>query len=269
MSVRCVYALLTGVLILHCAFVGFVSAHCQTEATAASSPDTVSQVDEQERRPTVRREKVEYRSRGKRDPFLPLFEEEKEELPPLQVEGAALVGIMMGSEERLALVQDGEGRTYVLGEGARVKNGYLRGVRADRAIFDVAKYGRYRRVELELESAKRAEGFGKGVLERAPQARPVVQKVPPKVEVAVRGEGISKFTLQLAAFRGENDAKRLQQWLREKGYQTRIEAVNIPESGLWYRVRFGVYETYEAVKEMAETFRRRFNFYCWIVPIDS
>lgn len=269
-----VYTLVIGGLIFSCSLLVFVSAHCQTQPQAASPPDTVSKTGENEEQPTVTREKIEYKSKGKKDPFLPLFEEkEEEELPLLQVEGATLVGIMVGPKERLALVQDAEQRTYVLREGARVKNGSLRRIRTDGAIFSVAKYGRYRKVELELKSEKRAECFEKGILEATPQPRPVIQKPPAqptkKVEVSDKVPGVSKFTLQVAAFRREDDAKRLQRWLQERGYGTRIEAVNIPGSGLWYRVRFGMYKTYDGVKEMAETFRRRFNFYCWIVPIDS
>jgi len=39
--------------------------------------------------------------------------------------------------------------------------------------------------------------------------------------------------------------------------------------GRTYALRYGVYGTYNSVKEMAESFRKRFDFYCWIVPIDS
>jgi cell division protein FtsN len=79
----------------------------------------------------------------------------------------------------------------------------------------------------------------------------------------------STYTLQVAAYRTKSDAKQLQQWLRERGYQTRIEGVTIPESGPWYRVRFGMYDSYNAAKKTAETFRKQFDFYCWIVPVDS
>lgn len=79
----------------------------------------------------------------------------------------------------------------------------------------------------------------------------------------------STYTLQVAAYRKKSDAKHLQQWLRERGYQTRIEALTIPESGPWYRVRFGMYDSYNATKKTAETFRKQFGFYCWIVPVDS
>ena len=256
---------------------GIEVTYCQAQPSSSSSHDTTAQMDEKEKRPTVIRAKIESRSGG-RDPFSPLFEkkEEEEELPTLEVEGATLVGIMTGQNGGLALVQDTEGRTYVLRKGARVKNGYLRRIRSDVAVFNVAKYGRYRKVELELKSEKRAESFERGVIETAPQPKPVAQKPqfrapekPPQGLVAVKASPDSRYTLQVAAFRHEEDAQRLQQWLRGRGYETRIEAVTIPESGHWYRIRYGVYGTYNSVKEMAESFRKRFDFYCWIVPIDS
>ena len=257
---------------------GIEGANCQTQPSGSSSHDTTAQSADTEEKPTVTREKIKYRSEGRKDPFQPLFEEkeEEEELPPLEVEGATLVGVMTGQNGGLVLVRDTEGRTYVLRKGARIKNGYLRRIRSDAAIFNVAKYGRYRKVELELKSEKRADSFEKGVIEVRPKPKPVAQKPPveppeksPEGLVAVNPSPDSKFTLQVAAFRREEDAQRLQQWLRGRGYETRIEAVTLPESGQWYRIRCGVYESYNTVKEMAESFRERFDFYCWIVPIDS
>ena len=251
---------------------------CQAQPSSSSSHDTTAQKAEEEERPAVTREKIKYSSNGRKDPFLPLFEkkEEEEELPPLNVEGAALVGIMAGQNGGLALVRDTEGRTYVLRKGARVKNGYLRRIRSDAAIFNVAKYGRYRKVELELKSEKRADSFEKGVIEIRPKPKPVAQKSPvnppakpPEGLMDVPLSADSKFTLQVAAFRQEEEAQRMQQWLWGRGYETRIETVTHPESGRWFRVRYGVYETYDTVKEVAESFRERFDFYCWIVPIDS
>lgn len=250
--------------------------YCQTQSLRSSAHDTTTQWAEEEKRPRVTRERVEYKSRG-RDPFSPLFEkkEEEEELPLLEVEGATLVGVMTGENGGLVLVQDTEGRTYVLRQGTRIKNGYLRRIRSHVAVFNVAKYGRYRKVELELKSEKRAESFERGVIEIAqkpkvvpkPQLKPPLK--PPEGLRAVKASADSKFTLQVAAFRRKEDARRLQQWLQGRGYETRIEVANLPESGQWYRVRHGVYETYGTGKEVAESFRKRFDFYCWIVPIDS
>ncbi|UCE18368.1 MAG: SPOR domain-containing protein [Gemmatimonadota bacterium] len=285
---RCVSTFVMSLLLLCAGLVCVESTPCQTQPEGSSAQDTVSREQDIETPPTVTREKIEYRSQGRKDPFKPLVEtEEEEELPPLQVDGATVSGIMLGSEGRLALIRDGDGRTYVLGEGAKVKNGYLRRITTDTVIFNVVKYGRYRRVELELKSAKKAQEFEQSVARTARQTKPAqpkpaqpkpaqpkpevtqAQVKPPKVDVPPEQMKGSTFTLQVAAYRLESDAKRLQQWLRERGYETRIESITIPESGLWYRVRFGVYDTYEAVKEMAKTFRERFDFYCWVVPIDS
>ena len=277
---RCIWNLVVSGLLICGVFVCAEMAPCQTQPEGSSTQDTVSRAGDSEEQPAVTREKVEYRSHGRKDPFKPLFEkeeEEEEELPPLRVDGATVAGIMVGPEGRLALIRDTDGRTYVLGEGAKVKNGYLRRVKTDAVIFNIAKYGRYRKVELELKSAKKAHEFEKSVSRTARETKPVqpkpkvIKSTVEPVQVHIPPEQMkgSKFTLQVAAFRMESDAHRLQQWLRERGYETRIETVTIPESGLWYRIRFGTYDTYNAVKEIAETFRERFDFYCWIVPIDS
>lgn len=270
---RTVTMILGGVVLT--VFLGFAVAlaHMQT-----SSQDTTVQRDSLEtERPKVIREKAKYKSEGRRDPFQPLFEKEKEEeeeLPLLEVEEATLVGIMRGPGGGLALVRDSDRRTYVLREGSKIKNGYLRRVKSDMAIFNITKYGRYRKVELELKSEKRAQSFQQGVLETTPKpkAKPIIHKPTPQPSLPESVRPVpsnGKYTLQIAAFRKEDDAKRLQQWLRERGFEVRIEAISIPESGLWYRVRYGMYESYDGVKTMAETFRERFDFYCWIVPLDS
>ena len=287
---RYIYILVLNGLLLCAGFTGGAVAQGQTQPEESSSQDTVSRAGEIEVPATVTRERIEYSSEGRKDPFRPLFETEKEqeeELPLLRVDGATVAGIMVGPAGRLGLIRDSDGRTYVLGEGAKVKNGYLRQIKKDRVIFHVAKYGRYRRVEMELKSATRAQEFERGVARNARgvksvQKQPKVNKLkvtqpqvpqpkvePVKVHVPPEQMKGSKFTLQVAAFKKESDAERLHQWLKERGFGTRIESVTIPESGLWYRVRFGMYDTYNDVKEMAETFRERFDFYCWIVPLDS
>lgn len=251
-----------------------VAAGSQTAQGNASPQDTASQSDEP-KRPSVRREQIEYQSQGRRDPFQPLIEEKdegEEELPLLKIEDAVLVGIMKGPTGAMALVKDAEQRTYVLHEGSKIKNGYLSRVKSDAAIFHINKYGRFRTVELELKSEKKAESFEQGVLRTVPRTVPSAAGEPlAPVRNAYQQsvpEGL-KYTLQVAAFRQESQARRLQRWLGERGCQVRIEEADIPESGRWYRVRYGAYDTYDAVRIMAEDLRQRFAFYCWVVPIDS
>ncbi len=271
MSIRYL-CLLAIVLVLTMALPPVVRS--QTEEGIPSPQDTSSQSDES-KRPAVQRERIEYKSEGRRDPFQPLIEEEdeeEEELPLLKIEEAVLVGIMKGPTGTLALVTDAEERTYVLRQGARIKNGYLSRVGADVAVFHIAKYGRFRTVELELKSEKRAESFEQGVLRTIPRHSPPnlgQPAAPVPVESQRSVPDGSKYTLQVAAFRQEAQAQRLQRWMRERGYQMRIEEADVPESGRWYRVRYGAYDTYDAVRIMAEDLRQRFEFYCWIVPIDS
>ena len=78
-------------------------------------------------------EKFVYRSVGRRDPFVPLtllrkpFDGEDEPLTPLQryeLNQYRLLGVIIGKGEPRAMVQDPEGKTYILTNGTKVgKNG--------------------------------------------------------------------------------------------------------------------------------------------------
>ena len=53
--------------------------------------------------------------------------------------------------------------------------------------------------------------------------------------------GGASWTVQVAALRSEADAARLSEELRRKGFAARIEMVDLPDKGLWFRVRAGAF----------------------------
>jgi hypothetical protein len=100
------------------------------------------------------RETVKYFSRGKRDPFSPLFERIEESefgvatVP--SIENLELVGVLESSLHNWALCQDVRGFGYILQAGDRIKEGRVLRVDQDRVIFQVSEYGWTRNVTLEL-----------------------------------------------------------------------------------------------------------------------
>jgi cell division septation protein DedD len=64
------------------------------------------------------------------------------------------------------------------------------------------------------------------------------------------------FTLQLSAYQDRTEAERFAAGLRDKGYAPFIVEANLPNKGLWYRVRMGRFPTREAATRYLEDLRR-------------
>jgi hypothetical protein len=100
------------------------------------------------------RETVKYSSRGKRDPFSPLFERIEESefgvAPIPSIENLELVGVLESPLHNWALCQDARGFGYILQAGDRIKEGRVLRVDQDRVVFQVSEYGWTRNVTLEL-----------------------------------------------------------------------------------------------------------------------
>ena len=52
-----------------------------------------------------------------------------------------------------------------------------------------------------------------------------------------------RYTVQIASYKSEKDAQDLVNKLESKGYDARIIKAQIPNKGLWYRIRLGAFET--------------------------
>jgi cell division septation protein DedD len=53
------------------------------------------------------------------------------------------------------------------------------------------------------------------------------------------------LTVQIAAVKTEEEARRLMEKLRQHGYAAYIEAIGLPDKGTWYRVRMGEFPSKE------------------------
>lgn len=77
-------------------------------------------------------------------------------------------------------------------------------------------------------------------------------KVPEGAELAPSGMD-GGYQLQVASFKEQVDADRLVEDLRRRGHRAYRQAANVPERGIWHRVRIGPFKTkFEAVKYKGE-----------------
>jgi cell division septation protein DedD len=73
-------------------------------------------------------------------------------------------------------------------------------------------------------------------------------KLPGSAELAPAGMD-GGFQLQVASFKDQADADRLVEDLRRRGHRAYRQAAQVPERGIWHRVRIGPFKTkFEAVK---------------------
>jgi len=77
-------------------------------------------------------------------------------------------------------------------------------------------------------------------------------KVPDDKGLALPGMD-GGFQLQVASFKEPADAAKLVEDLRRRGHRAYTQAAQVPERGLWHRVRIGPFKTkFEAMKYKAE-----------------
>jgi DedD protein len=77
-------------------------------------------------------------------------------------------------------------------------------------------------------------------------------KIPGHTELAPAGMD-GGFQLQVASFKEQPDADRLVDDLRRRGHRAYRQAAQVPERGLWHRVRIGPFKTkFEATKYKAD-----------------
>jgi hypothetical protein len=98
-----------------------------------------------------------YQSYGKDDPFRVLVDGEYEQIQAadlVDMNSAQLVGVMWGTDDRFALVEDGEGFGYILRVGDRVRHGRVVSIRKNSLTARVTLYGITNKVVLKLENTE-------------------------------------------------------------------------------------------------------------------
>jgi cell division septation protein DedD len=77
------------------------------------------------------------------------------------------------------------------------------------------------------------------------------------------------FVIQVGAFRRIARAETLQKALKDKGYDAYLEKRNLPEFGLFHRVRIRGYTSLAAAKEEMERLHKEEGFDAIIIKSDS
>jgi hypothetical protein len=102
------------------------------------------------------REHYEYIGGGRRDPFQSLldgkFQNHSADGALVDVGDIHLVGIMWGSADKFALVQDSRGHGYVLRVGDPVLNGYISGISKSELQVVQTAFGESQTLSIRLQT---------------------------------------------------------------------------------------------------------------------
>jgi hypothetical protein len=97
----------------------------------------------------------QYNALGRRDPFSSLLEGEfvgmdvGGDAPP-DLGGLKVVGIVWGSDDQFAMVEDVKGNSYVLRRGDKVQNGFVEGLKRDAIIVNITVDGQSQSVTIPI-----------------------------------------------------------------------------------------------------------------------
>jgi hypothetical protein len=139
------------------ALVPHAPAPAAKKAPAAAKPQTATaprKPTSSEERHLLNREVYVYKTVGRRDPFASLLTGEFETTvgrPLLDVSSMKLVGIVWGSSDKFALVEDGRGHGHVLRVGDPVINGSVVGLTKDELMIRQSSYGDTQTVTIQLQ----------------------------------------------------------------------------------------------------------------------
>lgn len=87
----------------------------------------------------------------------------------------------------------------------------------------------------------------------AAASTPAPAAPPPAPASAAAGRPL---TVQIAAVRSEEEARRLLEKLRQRGYAAYVEPIGIPDKGTWYRVRMGEFPSKEFARSTVDRLQK-------------
>jgi hypothetical protein len=112
--------------------------------TAVPAPTPAARLDDQVT--------YQYNALGRRDPFMPLVDG-PEYVPvdaPPDVGAIKVVGVVWGSEDKFAIIEDGRGNSSVLRPGDKVMNGVVESLKRDGVIVTITVDGQSQSVTIPL-----------------------------------------------------------------------------------------------------------------------
>lgn len=123
------------------------------DSTTAPAPAVTTPVAAQAGKVTLRENLYYYDAFNHRDPFRSLVDgafnlSDKMEL--VNLSAVQLVGLVRGEVDRFALLEDGNGYSYILRVGDRVHNGTVVSIGEDELVARVTNFGQTTTVRLHL-----------------------------------------------------------------------------------------------------------------------
>lgn len=91
---------------------------------------------------------------------------------------------------------------------------------------------------------------------------PTVPPPPPPPTAAAPGQA---FTVQVSAVKSDEEARRIVDRLRQRGYAAHVEATAMPDKSTWYRVRMGEFPTKESARGTVDRLQKD-GFGSMVVP---
>jgi DedD protein len=101
----------------------------------------------------------------------------------------------------------------------------------------------------------------------APADQPVEALEAEAAAEELEDSGPSKFTLQLSSFRDRVEADSFFDKLKAAGYEPYIVEAEVPDKGLWYRVRLGGFPSYDAAVVAKKRFEERQRIIAYVTRI--
>jgi cell division septation protein DedD len=123
--------------------------------------------------------------------------------------------------------------------------------------------------EKEKEKAVAAP-LAKEMMRPAPVPAPepaAVAPAPAAPVVAKATASSSRYTLQISSFQAREEADALADKLRAAGYKPKVVESNIPEKGIWHRVRVGDYGSREEAMEGKAEFEKKVQIIAYVTKL--
>lgn len=117
---------------------------------------------------------------------------------------------------------------------------------------------------LQQEQPSMAQPVAAEVSAAPAEAAPVVPAAP----TAAASDPPGSYTVQVAAWATREEAEQLAQFYRQRGFEdVRMENADL-QSGRWYRVRIGRYDSYQSARETADQLKEKYHSEIWMVRLN-
>jgi len=101
----------------------------------------------------------------------------------------------------------------------------------------------------------------------APVAAPVAAPAPPPASPSLVAASVTKFTLQISSFQARSDADALVTKLAGSGYKPFVVMSDVPDKGVFFRVRVGEYGSRTDALTAKDEFEKKQHIIAYVTRI--